>query len=132
EAQNRHGGAPRGERPASWDARRLARRLACRVMCTPHGCPLAPERLRRSAPSSDNRMNLLGNSGGRGAIPGFFPVCKTRVVTRLNGVTPTRPAADAEQLQQHLDLLAAGACWVNRWVELSFGRKPASPRRYTV
>src|SRR5262249_58771414 len=24
EAQNRHGGAPRGERPASWDARRLA------------------------------------------------------------------------------------------------------------
>src|SRR5215475_1558492 len=31
-AQNRHGGAPRGERPASWDARRLARRLACRVI----------------------------------------------------------------------------------------------------
>src|SRR5262249_21680084 len=23
---------------ASWDARRLARRLACRVMCTPNGC----------------------------------------------------------------------------------------------
>jgi hypothetical protein len=23
-AENRHGGAPRGERPASWDARRLA------------------------------------------------------------------------------------------------------------
>jgi hypothetical protein len=38
-AQNRHGGAPRGERPASWDARRLARRLACRVMCTPTGVP---------------------------------------------------------------------------------------------
>src|SRR5262249_52364261 len=73
-----------------------------------------PNVSRRSAPSSDNRMNLLGNSGGRGAIPGFFPVCKTGVVTRLNGVTPTRPAADAEQLQQHLDLLAAGACWVNR------------------
>src|SRR6516165_3116035 len=30
--------AERGERPASWDARRLARRLACRVMCTPNGC----------------------------------------------------------------------------------------------
>src|SRR6266540_3598997 len=30
--KNRHGGAPRGERPASWDARRLARRLACRVV----------------------------------------------------------------------------------------------------
>src|SRR5262249_19386568 len=37
--KNRHGGAPRGERPASWDARRLARRLACRVMCRPNGCP---------------------------------------------------------------------------------------------
>src|SRR5262249_24291581 len=36
--KNRHGGAPSGERPASWDARRLARRLACRVMCTPNGC----------------------------------------------------------------------------------------------
>src|SRR6266540_1317713 len=55
EAQNRHGGAPRGERPALWDARRLARRLAYRVISaftrvcdahdTPHGCPLAPERL---------------------------------------------------------------------------------------
>src|SRR5262245_27479841 len=33
-----YGGAPRGERPASWDARRLARRLACRVTCRPSGC----------------------------------------------------------------------------------------------
>src|SRR5262245_9564091 len=39
EAQNRHGGAPRGERPALWDARRLARRLACRVMARPTGVP---------------------------------------------------------------------------------------------
>ena len=30
--KNRHGGAPKGERPALWDARRLARRLACRVI----------------------------------------------------------------------------------------------------
>src|SRR5262249_19717471 len=37
--QNRHGGAPRGERPASWDARRLARRLAYRVMIRPTGVP---------------------------------------------------------------------------------------------
>src|SRR5262249_3601347 len=36
-AQNRHGGAPRGERPASWDARRLARRLVRRVMACPPG-----------------------------------------------------------------------------------------------
>src|SRR6266568_9683610 len=30
--KNRHGGAPRGERPTPRDARRLARRLACRVV----------------------------------------------------------------------------------------------------
>src|SRR6266567_3347067 len=46
--KNRHGGAPRGERPALWDARRLARRLAYRVISaftrvcdahdTPNGC----------------------------------------------------------------------------------------------
>src|SRR5262244_4466425 len=47
--KNRHGGAPRGERPASWDARRLARRLACRVMCTPNGC-LARTRTSLGAP----------------------------------------------------------------------------------
>src|SRR5262249_22308509 len=37
--KNRHGGGPRGERPASWDARRLARRLACRVIARPTGVP---------------------------------------------------------------------------------------------
>src|SRR5262249_57106489 len=41
--KNRHGGAPRGERPASWDARRLARRLAYRVMIRPTGAA-APAR----------------------------------------------------------------------------------------
>src|SRR5262249_32214939 len=48
--KTRHGGAPRGERPASWDARRLARRLACRVTCRPHGCSAEhPNVSRRSA-----------------------------------------------------------------------------------
>src|SRR5262245_53529991 len=37
--KNRHGGAPRGERPALWDARRLARRLAYRVMACRTGVP---------------------------------------------------------------------------------------------
>src|SRR5215813_3145147 len=37
--KNRHGGAERRERPASWDARRLARRLACRVMACRTGVP---------------------------------------------------------------------------------------------
>src|SRR5439155_20245612 len=48
-AQNRHGGAPGGERPALWDARRLVRRLACRVTCRPNGC-LASTRTSLGAP----------------------------------------------------------------------------------
>jgi len=49
-AQNRHGGAPGGERPALWDARRLDRRLACRVTCRPNGVPRKhPYVSRRSA-----------------------------------------------------------------------------------
>jgi hypothetical protein len=49
-AKNRHGGAPGGVRPASWDARRLARRLACRVMARTNGCSAErPNVSRRSA-----------------------------------------------------------------------------------
>src|SRR5262245_55934908 len=60
-----HGGAPRGERPALWDARRLARRLACRVMCTPHGCSAEPpERL------SALRPPLFPGERSRVANPG--------------------------------------------------------------
>src|SRR5438093_6473984 len=44
-AQNRHGGAPGGGRPALWDARRLVRRLACRVTCRPNGCLASTRRL---------------------------------------------------------------------------------------
>src|SRR5205823_14043216 len=55
-AQNRHGGAPRGERPASWDARRLARRLACRVTCTPTGVPPST-RTSLGAPPTPQRVS---------------------------------------------------------------------------
>src|SRR5207247_368273 len=37
--------APGGERPALWDARRLVRRLACRVTCRPNGCLASTRRL---------------------------------------------------------------------------------------
>src|SRR5207244_6856517 len=80
-AQNRHGGAPRGERPASWDARRLARRLAYRVISaftrvfdahdTPHGCSAEhPNVSRRSAhPSfgvSEAKLQTPGAKTRRG------------------------------------------------------------------
>src|SRR5437870_8878246 len=44
-AQNRHGGAPRGERPASWDARRLASAWYAALRRTPRVFRRAPERL---------------------------------------------------------------------------------------
>src|SRR5438105_15313594 len=47
-AQNRHGGAPRGEHLPR-DARRLARRLACRVKARPAGAR-APERFLGAPP----------------------------------------------------------------------------------
>src|SRR5437667_11011389 len=37
--------APGGERPPYWDARRLARCLACRVTCRPNGCLASTRRL---------------------------------------------------------------------------------------
>src|SRR5713226_6700390 len=43
-AQNRHGGAPIGARPASWGARHPAGCLACYVIAGPTGAA-APERL---------------------------------------------------------------------------------------
>src|SRR5262245_33889020 len=42
--KNRHGGAPRGERPASWDARRLASAWRAALCARPTGAA-APERL---------------------------------------------------------------------------------------
>jgi hypothetical protein len=44
-AQNRHGGAPRGERPASWDARRLASAWRAALRARPRVFRRAPERL---------------------------------------------------------------------------------------
>src|SRR5215475_12593003 len=43
--KNRHGGAPRGERPASWDARRLASAWYAALWRAPTGASHAPERL---------------------------------------------------------------------------------------
>src|SRR5438093_13090908 len=63
-AQNRHGGAPGGERPALWEARRLDRRLACRVTCRPNGC-LASTRTSLGAPPP-----LIGASEAKVSKPG--------------------------------------------------------------
>ena len=81
-----------GERPASWDARRLASAWHA-ALWRAHGCSAEhPNVSRRSAPSSDNQMNLLGDSGRRAAIPGFFLVCKTGVVTLAQRRNPASEA----------------------------------------
>src|SRR5947209_7758994 len=56
--------APGGERPALWDARRLVRRLACRVTCRPNGC-LASTRTSLGAPPP-----LIGGSEAKVSKPG--------------------------------------------------------------
>src|SRR6516162_6175681 len=76
-AQNRHGGAPRGERPASWGARRLARRLACRVISAftrvfdarwqaPRVFRRAPERFSALRPPSFRVSEATMQNPGRG------------------------------------------------------------------
>src|SRR5262249_26329596 len=83
--KNRHGGAPRGERSASWDARRLARRLACRVMCTPHGCSAEhPNVSRRSAHPRFGVSEARLQNPGRKCVAGtmeavcYGELCSTR------------------------------------------------------
>src|SRR6266566_8454216 len=58
--------APGGGRPALWDARRLVRRLACRVKCRPTGASQAPDDSRRSAtPRSGGREATKQNPGAK-------------------------------------------------------------------
>src|SRR5262249_25199598 len=67
--KNRHGGAPRGERPASWDARRLARRLARRVLAGPTGASHAPERFSALRPPLDSGWRSKVANPGRKNAP---------------------------------------------------------------
>ena len=75
-AQNRHGGAPRGERPASWDARRLASAWHAASWRAPRVLRTHPNVSRRSASNSIKQLNQLGNYCRFAAIPAFFPVRK--------------------------------------------------------
>src|SRR6516165_8984259 len=70
-AQNRHGGAPRGERPASWDGRRLASAWYAALWRTPRVFRRAPERLSALRPPLDpgcakQRCKILGAKTRRG------------------------------------------------------------------
>src|SRR6266446_1429491 len=53
-AQNRHGGAPRGERPASWDARRLASAWYAALRRAARVFRRAPERFSALRPPLDS------------------------------------------------------------------------------
>src|SRR6516164_1414802 len=58
--KNRHGGAPRGERPASWDARRLASAWYAALWRTPRVFRRAPERLSALRPPLDSGLVKQG------------------------------------------------------------------------
>ena len=72
-AQNRHGGAPRGERPASWDARRLASAWPAASCAGPTGVSQTPERL------SALRPPLKGVSEAKRKSPGAKKAPRERV-----------------------------------------------------
>src|SRR6516165_4025510 len=77
-AQNRHGGAPRGERPASWDARRLASAWPAASCAGPTGASHAPERLSALRPPSirvgEAKLQTLGADMRRGNEMGCLKV----------------------------------------------------------
>ena len=99
------------------------KRLARRVMACPRVPRTHPNVSRRSAAALAKLMNSLGNPRPCHAIPGFFPVCKTGVLTPAQWCrTPTRHAAEAEQLQQHIDQPMARPGPVHWGSDISAGR----------
>src|SRR6516164_5602788 len=78
-AQNRHGGAPRGERPASWDARRLASAWPAASCAGPTGASHAPERFSALRPPLDSgsvkqRMQNPGRKSAPRERDGLFEI----------------------------------------------------------
>src|SRR6266436_6313988 len=67
-AQNRHGGAPRGERPASWDARRLASAWPA-ASCAGLTGAAAPERFSALRPPLDSGWRSNDAKPGRRNAP---------------------------------------------------------------
>ena len=63
--KNRHGGAPRGERPASWDARRLASAWRAALRHAARVFRRAPERLSALRPPLDSGERSKGAKSGR-------------------------------------------------------------------
>src|SRR5881392_2259846 len=57
--------APGGGRPALWDARRLARCLACRVTCRPNGCLASTRRLSALRPPFNRVSEAKVSKPGR-------------------------------------------------------------------
>jgi hypothetical protein len=101
-AKNRHGGAPKGARPASWDAGRFASARTCRVMVRPTGCrctraPLgAPPTLR-----GGNRFHHPGAIAPR-ERDALFDIVRTN---RRNGarsrVRPTLSRTEVSRSVEH-------------------------------
>src|SRR6516225_6494485 len=77
--KNHHGRAPRGERPASWDARRLASAWPAASCAGPTGASHAPERFSALRPPLDSgsvkqRMQNPGRKSAPRERDGLFEI----------------------------------------------------------
>ncbi len=80
-ATNRHGGAPKGARPASWDAGCLASTRPRRVMCGPTGCRCT--RAPVGAPPTPQRWEF-NSRPGRNRAAGTRCAVRTGCLTLLD------------------------------------------------
>jgi len=129
-ANNRRGGAPRGERPASWDVRCLA--SACgRTSLARRRVPLHPSACRRSAP-------LIHDEGKLANLGGNMPREKEDACARWNGCSIVMRGLDPRihRFRKTMDCRVSpllrrpgndewrGFPRNDRWKCLTFGRLP--------
>src|SRR6516162_8913240 len=110
-AQNRHGGAPRGERPASWDARRLASAWPAASCAGPTGASHAPERFSALRPTLDSgsvkqRMQTPGAENapreGGGIMQDVLPGRPCRPLV-MRGLDPRIHLLRKKSLRRRMD-----------------------------
>src|SRR5215471_1739508 len=109
--KNRHGGAPRGERPASWDARRLASAWPAASCAGPTGASHAPERFSALRPTLDSgsvkqRMRTPGAENapreGGGIMQDVLPGRPCRPLV-MRGLDPRIHLLRKKSLRRRMD-----------------------------
>ena len=95
-AENRHGGAPRGERPASWDAPRLAQRgsVAPRTRDNRHSAPVGAPPTPRWGMDAKGKARTRAHKCTAGTNnTALFDIVRTRTCAHLPGRIVSRASA---------------------------------------